>query len=75
MNTLYVGIDVSSKSNVVYLMLPNGDKHSNFYIKNIEDEIEKLELEINSQNFQDKDTIKRWQLYKNRLDKSIGDGE
>ena len=26
MNTLYVGIDVSSKSNVVYLMLPNGDK-------------------------------------------------
>ena len=28
MNTLYVGIDVSSKSNVVYLMLPNGDKHS-----------------------------------------------
>lgn len=29
MNPLYVGIDVSSKSNVVYLMLPNGDKHSN----------------------------------------------
>ena len=26
-NPLYVGIDVSSKSNVVYLMLPNGDKH------------------------------------------------
>lgn len=46
-----------------------------FSYKNIEDEIEKLELEINSQNFQDKDTIKRWQLYKNRLDKSIGDGE
>lgn len=45
-----------------------------FYYKNIEDEIEKLELEINSQNFQDKDTIKRWQLYKNRLE-SIGDGE
>ena len=32
--TLYVGIDVSSKSNVVYLMLPNGDKHSNFSIAN-----------------------------------------
>ena len=32
MNTLYVGIDVSSKSNVVYLMLPNGDKHSNFTV-------------------------------------------
>ena len=34
MNTLYVGIDVSSKSNVVYLMLPNGDKHSNVSIAN-----------------------------------------
>lgn len=34
MNTLYVGIDVSCKSNVVYLMLPNGDKHSNFSIAN-----------------------------------------
>ena len=32
--TLYVGIDVSSKSNVVYLMLPNGDKHSNFSVAN-----------------------------------------
>ena len=26
MNTLYVGIDVSSKSNVVYFMLPDGSK-------------------------------------------------
>ena len=43
-------------------------------IENIEDEIEKLELEINYQNLQDKDTIKRLQLYKNRLDKTIGDG-
>ena len=34
MNTLYVGIDVSNKSNVVYLMLPNGDKHSNFSVTN-----------------------------------------
>ena len=34
MNQLYVGIDVSSKSNVVYLMLPNGDKHSNFSVAN-----------------------------------------
>ena len=34
MNTLYVGIDVSSKSNVVYLMLPNGNKHSNFSVAN-----------------------------------------
>lgn len=49
------------------------EKIDTYYIKNIEDEIEKLELEINSQTFQDKDTIKRWQLYKNRLE-SIGDG-
>ena len=34
MNPLYVGIDVSSKSNVVYFMLPNGDKHSNFSVAN-----------------------------------------
>ena len=33
-NTLYVGIDISSKSNVVYMMLPNGDKHSNFSVAN-----------------------------------------
>ena len=37
MNPLYVGIDVSSKSNVIYLMLPNGDKHSNFELKNSHD--------------------------------------
>ena len=37
MNPLYVGIDVISKSNVVYLMLPNGDKHSNFELKNSHD--------------------------------------
>lgn len=34
MTPLYVGIDVSSKSNVVYFMLPNGDKHSNFSVAN-----------------------------------------
>lgn len=60
----------------IYRHLPTYEKIIrnlvSFYIKNIEDEIEKLELEINSQNFQDKDTIKRWQLYKNRLE-SIGD--
>jgi len=37
MNPLYVGIDVSSKSNVVYLMLPSGDKHSNFSVANSHD--------------------------------------
>ena len=34
MSTLYVGIDVSSKSNVVYLMLSDGSKHSNFSLAN-----------------------------------------
>lgn len=37
MNPLYVGIDVSSKSNVVYLMLPDGNKHSNFSVANSHD--------------------------------------
>lgn len=34
MNPLYVGIDVSSKSNVVFLMKPDGSKHSCFSVKN-----------------------------------------
>ena len=34
MNTLYVGIDVSSKNNVTYLMKPDGSKHSSFTIFN-----------------------------------------
>ena len=34
MNPLYAGIDVSSKSNVVYFMLPDGSKHSNFSVVN-----------------------------------------
>ena len=37
MNPLYGGIDVSSKNNVAFLMLPNGDKHSNFPIINSHD--------------------------------------
>ena len=37
MNPLYVGIDVSSKSNVIYLMLPDGCKHSNFSVANSQD--------------------------------------
>ena len=37
MNPLYVGIDVSSKSNVVYLMLHNGDKVCNFTVANSHD--------------------------------------
>ena len=34
MNPLYVGIDVSSKNNVVYLMKPDGTKHSSFSVQN-----------------------------------------
>ena len=34
MNTLYVGIDVSSNNNVIYLMKPDGSKHSNFKVAN-----------------------------------------
>ncbi|MCD8008832.1 MAG: IS110 family transposase [Clostridiales bacterium] len=37
MNPLYVGIDVSSKSNVAYLMKPDGSKHSNFSVSNSKD--------------------------------------
>ena len=33
-NPLYVGIDVSSKSNVTYLMKPDGSKHSSFSVQN-----------------------------------------
>ena len=34
MSKLYVGIDVSSKNNVVYLMKPDGSKYSNFSVEN-----------------------------------------
>lgn len=34
MNPLYVGIDVSSKSNVAFLMKPDGSKHSCFSVHN-----------------------------------------
>lgn len=60
----------------IYRHLPTYEKIIrnlvSFYVKNIEDEIEKLELEINSQN---KDTIKSWQFYKNYLDKFIVDAK
>ena len=48
MNPLYVGIDVSSKSNVVYFMLPNGDKHSNFSVANSQDGSAQLVKRIRS---------------------------
>ena len=34
MNPLFVGIDVGSQNNAVYLMKPNGDKHSSFSVQN-----------------------------------------
>ena len=34
MNPLFVGIDVSSKNNVAYLMKPDGSKHSGFSVQN-----------------------------------------
>ena len=34
MNPLYVGIDVGSRNNAVYLMKPNGDKYSSFAVQN-----------------------------------------
>lgn len=34
MNQLFVGIDVGSRNNAVYIMLPDGSKHSSFPIPN-----------------------------------------
>jgi len=34
MNPLYVGIDVGSRNNAVYIMLPDGSKHSSFSVQN-----------------------------------------
>ena len=42
MNPLYVGIDVSSRNNVVYLMNPDGSKHSSFSVPNSKDGAEQL---------------------------------
>ena len=48
MNPLYVGIDVSGKSNVVYLMLPDGEKHSNFSVANSNDGAKQMVKRIHS---------------------------
>ncbi len=48
MNPLYVGIDVSSKTNVVYLMKPDGSKISNFSVANSRDGSKKLVKHIMS---------------------------
>ena len=34
MNKLFVGIDVGSRDNAAYIMLPNGDKYSSFPVQN-----------------------------------------
>jgi hypothetical protein len=34
MNKLFVGIDVSSRDNAVYIMMPDGTKHSAFSVQN-----------------------------------------
>ena len=58
MNPLYVGIDVSSKSNVVFLMLPDGNKHSNFSVANSQDGSTQLVKRIFSvMNSQSLDTV------------------
>lgn len=46
MNPLYVGIDVSSRNNVVYLMKPDGSKIKNFSVSNSRDGSKKLVKEI-----------------------------
>ena len=46
MNPLYVGIDVISKTNVVYLMKPDGSKHSNFPVANSLDGARQLSKRI-----------------------------
>jgi len=42
MNKLYAGIDVHSTINYVYLMKPDGDKHSSFSVKNNPDGSKRL---------------------------------
>jgi transposase len=46
MNPLYVGIDVSSRSNVVYFMKPDGTKHSCFPVTNSLDGARQLSKRI-----------------------------
>lgn len=46
MNKFYVGIDVSSRSNVVYFMKPDGSKHSSFEVPNSLNGSQKLSKRI-----------------------------
>lgn len=57
MDKLYVGIDVSSKENVVYIMKPDGSKHSGFSVPNTrpgaEKLVEKVISALNAENLSD----------------------
>ena len=46
MYPLYVGIDVSSKNNVIHFMKPDGSKHSQFSVKNSLDGARELSKRI-----------------------------
>ena len=46
MNPLYVGIDVSSRNNVIFLMKPDGSRIKNFSVPNSKDGSQKLVKEI-----------------------------
>lgn len=53
MNPLYVDIDVSSKSNVAYLMKPDGSKHSNFSVPNSRQLVKRILSAITSESLTD----------------------
>lgn len=53
MSPLYVGIDVSSRSNVAYLMKPDGSKHSNFSVPNSRQLVKRILSAIISESLTD----------------------
>ena len=53
MSSLCVGIDVSSKSNVAYLMKPDGSKHSNFSVPNFRQLVKRILSAIISESLTD----------------------
>lgn len=62
MNTLYVGIEVSSKSNVAYLMKSDGSKHSTLTVDNNRIGAQKLVDRITSvlQTLDDPNVVSEW---------------
>ena len=53
MSPLYVGIDVSNKSTVAYLMKPDGSKHSNFSVPNSRQLVKRILSAIISESLTD----------------------